>query len=1360
MKSLRYTLPVLWFAILCLPICVFGHGNNMRFIHLSNINELPSNTIHSICQDYKGFIWIGAENSLCRWDGHTMVTYNSSSEKEAHRIPSKSILKVYADQAKRVWIITSGGVRYYNYANDSFHAPENDIPELSYCAIAEAADQRLYLGVGDMLRTYHPDENRLEPIMVHQREVRGRFTALAIDKTGDVWAGTKTDGLIHMNRTHTVITRYHANNHMQDWLMSNRITALYYSPHEDILWIGSGDRGVCCYHIAQKRFERIHELANIPITSFCEDADRNLWIGTTQGLYIYNPHIRAVVAHQIKSVSSHNQLSDNFITDIFCDRERNMLIGTQYSGINIHPRMFRQFAFYDWGEGENFLSGRTVRQIIPDKAGDLWIATEDSNLNKLHIANNSIQKITIPGKESSNPYALLWDKRGRLWIGTTSNGLYCYTPRNNQFKLFTVEQYPGLSTNHILSLLEDRDGHLWVGTASGLALYDEEKNLFVQFEPGRFRKQMINHLRMDKEGNIWIATHSQGLFCYLRTMEHMKEVILHDASGTPIRANKFINYIYQDSRHIFWISTNHHGLFRYDPDTEKFTNFTTDDLLLSNTVYSVIEDNHGNIWVSTDNGLSCYDHTSSTFVNYSVSEGLPNKQFSNNSVYRDPDGYLYFGTINGMIAFHPDSLQFSSNQAKVELTALRVQGGMVDLNNQSIETLHIEDGGVIQLNSSQAKSLTISYTVPTISHASSLSFATSFGSQTHWDYVGSQKHINLANLTAGEYLLQLKASFNNRWKGDEPITSLRIIVEPPFYRSTAFCIGYFLLAVSLLCYCWHQFRKRQKRHTAALAEHLERKNTEEMHRMQLNFFANISHQLRIPMSLIIGPLEAMIEKGKFSGDTERRMRLLARNATKMKLLVDELLLFTKIKTLQKKIRIREGNVQEFILEITDGFQLLAEERGIDFRVNIPQQTHTVWFSPQDVEKIVFNLLSNAFKYTPDGRIAITSQLLTIADKQMLRITVEDSGIGIEEHELEHIFEAYYQINEWERKGQTGFGIGLALTRELVEQHKGTIEVQSTPGKGSSFCVTISVDPTLFTPDQISQNRADKAYIGDYHFLSVEHERTFDAVDIPQTNTDKVSKRSTLLIVEDEPELLHFYQELFQEEYQVLTATNGQEGWDIAQKRIPDLIISDVMMPVMNGYEFTQRIKEHIATSHIQVLLLTAKSDSAIESYRTGADFYLEKPFHPSVLREQVHNLIQSREKLIHRYRAGKAESTELANNVHDVKFMSRIDSIIKKNYAKEDFSVNDLMADAGISRTQFYLKFKSLTGMSATEYINRYRLDQSLLLLQSGHRISEAAYATGFASPNYYTRLFRKRFGFTPKEYTDQLNQDTAASEI
>lgn len=1348
--TFRCKLFVWWLIPMLLTAAPGLYGGNMRFSHLSNINQLPSNTIHTICQDHKGFIWIGTENGLCRWDGYTMVTYEPSLE-NPDNLPSKSILKVFADSQDRLWVITSRGLRYYDYRKNSFSAPKNDIATLSLCAIAES-QQGLYLGISDILHSYNEREDRFEPILVHGREVRNRFTSLAVDAAGDVWAGTKTDGLIHINRGHTVITHFRANDDTRDWLASNQINTLYYSP-SGVLWIGTNNRGACYYHIDKQRFYVLPELSDASITAFCEDADQNLWIGTNQGLYIYNPHLGSIVAHQVKDPSNYNLLSDNLITVIFRDREHNMLVGTRYGGINIQPYMFRQFSFYDWGEGESYLSGRTVRQILPDGNGDIWIATEDGNLNRLVQSNNTIQKLLIPGKENSNPYALLKDRKGRLWIGTTSNGLYCYTPQTGRFDQFTVEHYPGLSTNHILALLEDSEGRLWVGTTSGLVIYDEAKDLFIQFEPYRFRKQSINHLMMDDAGNVWIATHAQGLFYYNKEQKRIREFTLRNTDGQTIRSNKHINYIYQDSRHHLWISTNYDGLICYAPEQSRYTTYTTQNHLLSNTVYSIIEDGNGNIWASTDNGLSCYDQSSDTFVNYSVSDGLPNKQFSNNSVYCDPDGYLYFGTINGMITFHPDSLRLSLSRAQVELTELRVLGKNVVVYPS--EKCDLADGSRIRLSSAQAQSFSISYTVPTISHASSLFFASSFGTDTQWDYVGMQKQINFANLAPGEYRLQLKASFNNRWDGNEPVTTIHIEVEPPFWRSTVMCCCYLVIFLCLLFLGWRTFRIRQRRHAEQLASDLERKKDSELHRMQLNFFTNISHQLRIPLSLIIGPLESMIDRGSFSGETERRMRLLARNAVKMKYLIDELLHFTQIKNLQKKIHLREGDIQSFIHDITDGFLLLAEERHIDFQVHVPQSGPSVWFSPQDVEKIVFNLLSNAFKYTPEGRISITSSLDTSSGPAILHLSVEDTGIGIEADKLNHIFEAYYQVNEWERSGQTGFGIGLALTRELVELHKGSIQVTSSPGKGSCFSLTLGVDKSFFSEDQLSRKRIDKVDIREYKFLSVEPERKFEVPDTKENRHVNPSRKHTILVVEDEPELLHFYQELFSGEFRVLLAHNGLEGWDVALKQLPDVIISDVMMPEMNGYELVQRLKSHIATSHIQVILLTAKSgdETQIESYQAGADFYLEKPFHPAALYEQVKNLLQSREKLIHRYIAGQVEAAEIVSNNLDAKFLARIDSIIKKNLANEQFSINDLTSTAGISRTQLHLKLKSIVGMSTTEYINHLRLKESLVLLQAGYRVSEAAYSTGFSSPNYFTRLFRKKFGMLPGVYAEEHRQ-------
>ena len=859
---------------------------------------------------------------------------------------------------------------------------------------------------------------------------------------------------------------------------------------------------------------------------------------------------------------------------------------------------------------------------------------------------------------------------------------------------------------------------------------------------------------MDNIGNIWIATHSQGLFCYNKEEKKLHKFIFRDDYGRPVQSDKHINYVYQDSHNLLWISTNYDGLVCYNPESSDFMTYTTQNHLPSNTVYSIIEDDSSNIWVSTDNGLSCYDRSSEIFINYSTSDGLPNKQFTNNSVYCDPDGYLYFGTINGMITFHPDSLRLSLNRASVVLTELRV------LDKDAViypsEECDLSDGSRIRLKYSQAASFSVNYTVPSISHASSLFFATSFGTDTQWKYVGDQKSINFANLAPGEYQLKLKVSFNNRWDGNEPVTTVHIVVDPPFWHSTIMWCCYFAILILLLFLVWRSVRIRQRRHTEQLTKELERKKDLELHRMQLNFFSNISHQLRIPLSLILGPLESMIDRGCFTGDTERRMRLMARNVIKMKNLIDELLHFTQIRNHQKTLKLREGDILGFIHNITDGFLLLTEEKKIKFQVNVPPSGPFVWFSPQDVEKIVFNLLSNAFKYTPEGQVSITSSLKTDSGFVTLHLSVEDTGIGIEAGKLDHIFEAYYQVNEWERTGQTGFGIGLALTRELVELHKGCIQVTSTPGKGSRFDVTLGVDKSLFPTDILTYGKVDSIDIREYKFMAVKPENKTDT-DMKDSGHTQTAVKRTILIVEDESELLGFYTELFGKEFNVLQAHNGKEGLEIALKTIPDVIISDVMMPEMDGYELTRQLKSQVATSHIQIILLTAKSGNEvqIESYKAGADFYLEKPFHPTALYEQVKNIIQSREKLIHRYMAGQVEAAEIVSNDLDAKFLARIDSIIKKNLSNDKFSINDLTSDAGISRTQLHLKLKGIVGMSTTEYINDFRLKEAIVLMRAGYRVSEAAYSTGFSSPNYFSRLFRKKFGTSPVAFMENLKRQT-----
>ncbi len=1332
----------------------YAGGTDVRFVHLSNENGLPGNMVHKICQDHKGFIWLGTDNGLCKYDGNTVTVYDPSpQDDDRHGLPSKRILNLFEDSQRRLWVMTARGVRYYDRSKDHFVALGNDSLSFGSRTICQTSDGTLYMDAGDKLRCYDSWANRIEPVLIDERDIRERFSAMVADPGDRLWIGTKTNGLVRVDLRLRTVERYRSNSSSRAWLCSNRITTLY-RDRGGWIWIGTEDKGWCCYDTGKDRFFIPDDFPEVCVFSFCEDAAGNMWIGSDKGLYIYDPRTRRTVAHQVKSYSDKNSLSDNSISTIFRDREDNILLGTHFGGVNIFPSLFRQFSYYDWGEGEAHLSGRIVRQIINDGDDNLWIATEDGNLNYLDRTTMRIRHTDVPGTEHMNPYSLLLDSRRRLWVGTKFNGLFRFSPTGKNFVRFTAEEYPGISVNNILSLIEDRDGTVWVGTASGLSVYDEKKEIFIQFDPQRFRKESIDHLMMDSSGNVWIATRQKGLHCYNREKKRIRTI--NTASGPNTVSDNYINYIFEDSKGNLWIGTNDGGLNRYNVDSRTFDWFTTRQYLPSNTVYSIIEDDNGNIWLSTDNGLSCYDTRGGVFTNYSTSEGLPNRQFNNNSVSKDSHGYLYFGTIDGMVSFHPDSLQVAGGEAKVEFTELRVLGKAIKPSEDSPLRENIESASTIRLNSAQAKSFSLSYTIPTISHASSLFFSTRLSGDQQWNFVGAQNQMNFANLPAGEYTLRIKASYNNRWQGNEPVSTIRIVVEPPVWRSG---LAYAIYALAVLALAWQVYgylHRRQRRRSQALMEKLEKESAEELNRLRMNFFTNISHQLRIPLSLIIGPLESMISKGQFTGDVERKMQQLSRNASKMKTQLDELLLFTKVKSGQGKIRVRQGDIQGFIYDIALGFRVLAEEKELELVIDVPRTGEQAWFSLTSVEKIVYNLLSNAFKYTERGSITIRSGIVERDGFKILQLSVADTGIGIDSLLQQKIFENYYQVNDYIRSRKSGFGIGLSLTKELAEQHQGRIWVESRVGAGSEFLVELGIGRDSFADDEVSPNRADEAFMDEYEFMPVESRKEAG----PATESPaKRDKKHTILVVEDEAELLRFYKEIFSGEYNVLTADNGEKGLKIAARHLPDVVVSDVMMPVMNGYELSAGLKNDIATSHINIVLLTAKTgrEAQLEGYDAGADIYIEKPFHPSVLQKQIANLLTSREKLKKRYMSGQIGITDVASSKKDVGFLTTIDRIIKENISNEHLSVDDLTRQAAVSRTQLHTKLKALVGMSATQYINHIRLREATLHLISDKRVSEAAYATGFSSPSYFTRCFRKQYGISPVDYKEYIRKQQAA---
>jgi len=1347
--------PLIYVKVVLWLVCLFfftdlSANRNIRFIHLTNDDGLPNNTASSVCQDYKSFIWIATKNGLCKYDGQNVSTYYISDKIGKNDIISNQMQYVFEDGRKRLWAVSQSDMILYNRNMDRFESVLHYDTENSFIRTICCDNENNVYAAGNDLLKYDEEKHKFEPVLKNEKKINKSITSLAMDKEGLLWAGTMFEGLICVDAKNRKSNYYYHDNKNPYSVISNKILSLYKDSKEQ-LWIGTEDKGICLYDSDSKRFISFAGFPDVCVRAFAEDPEGNIWIGTEEGLYIYSPET-GTFANYKQNYSDKYSLNDNAIYAIFRDKEDNMLVGTYFGGINILPNSFRHFHYYNYGNSDQFLSGKVVRQIVGDNAGNLWIATEDGGLDYYNRQTDRFEYFKPDKNHNSisyhNVHSLLLDSRQNLWAGTYLGGLNRYDLKTKQFTHYSHKNYPNMIADNVFSLIEDKEDRIWVGTTNGLTIYSRETNMFTRFKPQRFGAKPVNHLLQDSEGDIWIATRKNGLFCYNKNTDNLSNFI-HTSNKNSIPDN-YINYIFEDSKKNIWIGTYEDGLCKYNKQTESFTVYNETNGLSSNTVFGIIESNSGNLWISTNNGLSCMDVVNGTFTNYSVSEGLPNKQFNYNSVYKDPQGILYFGSINGMIAFDPEDMETTEYTPHVEFTDFKIFGKSIDPDeNKSPLSKNIEEVEEIHLNSKQAQSFTLEFTVPTLSHSNSTFFAIKLNTDNSWSYIGQQRHVTYANLPHGKYRIMVKAAFNNNWTGDKPTKSITIIIDPPFWLSPVAYLIYTLVVAGIAIFFYNFLRSRQKEKNLILLERLEKEKIKEVNNLKLNFFTNISHELKTPLSLILTPLQSFLNKNVFNQEIRQKMELIANNALRMNRLIDELILFIKAETKQEKIRVKKGDLLNFIENISEGFRVLADEKEIEYVVDISPSTEEVRFAPEKVEKIVYNLLSNAFKYTGSGKIVLTAFLNHETDYTYLNLTVSDTGIGIAPDEIEKIFENYYQVKDFAKGKKTGFGIGLALTRELVLLHKGSISVSSEPDKGSVFSVKLNVDSGAFSHDEISGNAADARFIEEYKYLSVNPEDK-EAGTHENTIDGEISDRQyKMLIVEDNRELLNFYRELFSDVYTVITEENGKKGLETAKSQLPDIIISDIMMPELTGTQLARKLKTSLDTCHILLILLTSKTgeEAQLEGYDSGADLYIEKPFNPVLMRKQISNLLNTKENQKKLYLANKVELSDIVTNARDKKLISDIEKIILENMDNSAFSINEILKEIGIGRTLLHVKLKSMVGLSATEFINNIRIKESVKMLLSGCNISEAAYSTGFSSPSYYTHCFKKMFGVSPSEY-------------
>ena len=1373
---------------------------NYKFSHFSSKDGLPQNSVLAIFQDEKGFLWMGTDNGLARFDGFQFRSFLHYPT-DPNSITSNVIRAISADKHHLLWIGTEGGgINVFDPKTEKFYKYEGE------------------KGTGTKITST-------------------KISTVFLDQSGNIWIGTLGEGLFKLsgpNSDFTTVPDYLARlkvkhfNRENSSLKDDRIWTVYQG-RSGQLYIGTMDGGG--YQIDPDNSEFLPIRLGDPtqniasVKSFFEDDNKSLWIGTEEhGLWIGSPRandfkfislpktsynygelnlnitsIRAVGSDQIwvgtlgsglyilstegefihrfeDNPSDPYSLKGNSVYTTFQDENQNIWLG-MYSGegLNkVNPTQ-QQFEHYRYDPDQNAgLSSKMVKTIFKDNFGHLWVGLFNGGVNIMPVGSDRFEYLhAAPSGELSHIHVqtITQTRDGKIWIGTDGGGINVINTETDDIKYHRNEPWnnQSLSKNDVWAIAEAPDGMVWIGTANGGGLnrLDPATGKIKRYshipnDPHSPSFDDIRSLLFDSKGNLWIGTYGGGLnqmngatgtFKYWR----------NDPSSPNSLSNDIITSLLEDTKGNIWIGTSGGGLNRLDPKTNQFTVLTEKDGLPSDIIKAILQDNNGQLWISTVNGLSAFSFESGMFKNYTEDDGLQSNEFNLGSAFKDKSGKLYFGGTNGFNSFYPDRILPAPAPNKPVFTRLRIF-------NQEINPLDSVNGEVIlQKSISYTENLLLNYSQNNFEFEfSSFEFAGQNqlifsyqldGYDKNWisSSVG-RRFATYTSLSYGEYVFKVRSRQINSLEYS-PISEMRISIVPPWYL-TLWAYALYLLATLALVYAYIQFLNwRMKLRNDLRFERLEKEQQEELGQLKMNFFSNISHELRTPLMLITAPLEKLAHRYDLPDSAQREINSIHTNAKRLLQLINQLLDFRKIETGNLTLEIEEVEIRPFFEEICQAFDAVALERKLKFQLEIQETIPaTIWIDPEQIRKVMFNLIYNAFKATSEGGTvtvgiepsAFHGNIPTPTESGML-ITVTDNGIGIPKEHLNQIYDYFYQIKREGQGQEIGSGIGLTLSKSIVDLHSGILEARSEGGL-TSFKV--------FLPLRNGQSKLNGV------LDSVQGKRTpvaklsFDNFHktLPSKKSSGASPRSNpelahykVMVVEDNPELLDLIKTNLEETFTVITATNGKDAWNLIGVENPNLIISDVTMPIMDGIELSSKIKQDINTSHLPVILLTAKSSHLhqMEGYQSGADDYLVKPFQLDLLALKVKNLLSTRAKFQLQFaRTPNLEPIRASYTSTDQKFLEAAMQTVEKNMDNTDFSVNDFVKELGLSRTLIFEKFKALSGLTPNDFIQTVRLKRAAqLMVDSDLKVAEIGYSVGFSNPKYFSKCFLKQFGKSPTEY-------------
>ncbi len=1316
-------------------------ASNFNFLHIDTSNGLPNLQVEAIVQDNDGYIWIGTRNGLAKNDGYNVQTYNHVKG-QPHSLVHNFVHGLFVDSAGRLWIGTENGVSRYRPESDDFCCYRNIS---GYCtSFAESKDGRILTGT-NKLYIY---DAKLDSFVVYPSINHGAIASTTQDAKGNIYVSTNRT-VFSFNSTLTNITLFDSNIHY-DILGSNSVIIPLFVDTKQCLWMGCNDGGVVKINLTTGNRQHFSptELTGGIVRTIREDKQQRMWLGTENGVAVISPN--GSIVRMKKEYNNANSLSDNAIYTILSDANDNIWIGSYFGGVDYLSNRKSPFFHQKPSMAEGAFRARIPRMMTESEQGIFWIATED---NGVHIYNTHTGHFTpfsgIP-QLGTNTHSIYYDKQKHdMWIGTRFNGLFRYNTSTHKSERYYHSR--GISSEGIFYITQAHNGTLWVGTMDGLRRYDPKTNMFKATGYQELDNSFIYSLHIGRKNRLWVATTSNGLYCIQgrRITHYSKE----KQSGLT---DNYVITIFEDSRGTLWIGTNNSGLFYLDSKEQKIKPATC-GLPQQCTICSIVEDASHRLWIGTDRGLYLYNPKGS-LQRFTAGAELPVSQFNFTLAYVASNGNILMGTFNGLITFNPKKAIEKPLDMHVHFKKLYVNSKLVvPAESDSPLKSNIDCTDKITLSYEEARSFNIEYGVVMPGAAQSILYQIKVeGIDRTWRNVGTERNFYGYLLQPGTYVLHVRANTSDKNWDKCSERTLKIVVEAPFYRSTWAYFIYFLLlcgmAVGILLF----YNMRMKEQAEIRFVNMEKEKVKEVDKMKSDFFTMVSHELKTPLALIVAPLKSIAGK-QTDKEVSNSLDMAIRNATKMERLINELVTFNKIETDNFPFYVQQGNPVEFIRMAANNFQEMAAAKGLNLAVKNIDNGEEGWFSPSYLDHILNNLMSNAMKFTASGgTITINAETTQIEGSKdlFLKMQVSDTGIGIVKEEQEKIFGRYYQTKRGYNANSNGWGIGLALVSRLAEIHKGQVTVDSELGKGSTFTVLANISENAFNDcDKISP---ENEIVATKDYLDVTEKIT---INIPvdrqadyQSDINENTQAHTILVAEDNADLLKFLRELFAPDYHVITAIDGQEAWDIAMSQQDiELVISDVMMPRMTGNELCNLLKNNMATSHIPVILLTAKGDpeDVKDGYRSGADVYIKKPFDPIALRFQTENilrLVRNRQESIAKGGNEAVDNNETLTQL-DKDFIRRISELVEQNIENADFSVTDICTQMSISRSLLYTKMKSLMNISTGDYIRQKRIELSCQMLSEGYNVSETAYRCGFSDPNYFSKVFRKAKGVAPSNY-------------